>query len=524
MTWRPRATDLILVPVLLLTGIAGFGLVEYRHVIAAEARETAQKWITESSTSIHEGLIARTRASVPVVLYRQIPQESSDVGEQAKLLERAIQDADEEGLRGLVLSDERTATGLPVRVLAAWHVFRLTNGAADIKVLAELALHQAPSAISESIIDSVFPETELEWQQTERKRAVLKENQNAEGFVRSRNEPVAFVTESKVALPEEMHAIEDAQLSDRPGWMTARVAARGAILPKGAQPLSQPLVSAGFPIRIETGVGKPAELYARYWRVVWWVVAVMVCSAGTAVAGCVLVRRTVDRERRLGELKSQFVASVSHELRTPVASMRLMADALLAGKVDREARREFPQLMSQEGARLSALIENVLDFSRIEEGRKDYQLEEADLSRVIADVVRLMEPVAAERGVTMEASRPDVMEILLDAEAMVRALVNLIDNALKFSPQGSTVRVTLDGHANQWKLVVADQGPGIPAEDRERVFERFSRLGNELRREVQGAGIGLSIVRHIVEAHGGRIHVEDNADAGASFIITHTSS
>jgi signal transduction histidine kinase len=197
-----------------------------------------------------------------------------------------------------------------------------------------------------------------------------------------------------------------------------------------------------------------------------------------------------------------------------------MADALDSEQVDEETQQDFHRLMSKEGARLSTLIENVLDFARIEEGRKDYSFSETDLGGVVRDTVSLMELVAAERKVTIETMiDEDALEQVVDSPSIQQALINLLDNAIKFSPEGSVVEVTLMSDEEGWRLIVEDRGPGVPLADRERIFERFTRLGNELRREEQGTGIGLSIVKHIAEAHGAEISVEDGAGGGARFVL-----
>jgi signal transduction histidine kinase len=130
-----------------------------------------------------------------------------------------------------------------------------------------------------------------------------------------------------------------------------------------------------------------------------------------------------------------------------------------------------------------------------------------------------MEPLAAERGVKLSANLADCTAAV-DPAAIQQAVVNLVDNAIKFSPAGGTVTVTLTDTEAGWVLAVSDEGPGIPAAEHERIFERFHRLGNELRRETQGTGIGLSIVKHIAEAHGGTVKVADREGGGTVFTIT----
>jgi signal transduction histidine kinase len=255
--------------------------------------------------------------------------------------------------------------------------------------------------------------------------------------------------------------------------------------------------------------------------------------------------RTFHRQQQLSELKSNFVSSVSHELRAPVASVRLMAESLERGKIPAaEKQQEYFRFIVQECRRLSSLVENVLDFSRIEQGRKEYEFEPTDFLALTKQTVQLMEPYAAERGVTVDLSPVSsslVLQPSLDAKAIQQALVNLIDNAIKHSPKGATVTVSLEvtrvesrgsseaaegivssvdpRHSTLLTLSVEDSGEGIPADEHEKIFERFYRRGSELRRQTQGVGIGLSIVKHIVEAHGGQVEVRSEVGKGSRFTI-----
>jgi signal transduction histidine kinase len=242
-----------------------------------------------------------------------------------------------------------------------------------------------------------------------------------------------------------------------------------------------------------------------------------------AVAGLLTARRAFYQQHRLSEMKTNFVSSVSHELRAPIASMRLLAEGLERGKIAEPAKKqEYYRFLVQESRRLTSLIENVLDFSRIEQGRKEYQREPSDLDALVDETVKLMRPGAAEKQVELirlagpGAGRP----VCCDGLAIQQALINLIDNAVKHSPAGARVTVGLDGAAaNLVRLWVEDQGQGIPAEEQEKIFERFYRRGSELRRETQGIGIGLTIVKHIVEAHGGRVTVRSGAGQGSRFTL-----
>ena len=306
-----------------------------------------------------------------------------------------------------------------------------------------------------------------------------------------------------------------------------------------------------------------AKLFAAYHQRLVLFGGLIVVSAVAALVGVIMARRGFLREQRLNEMKSNFVSSVSHELRAPIASVRLLAESLERGKISEPAKQnEYFRFIGQECRRLSSLIENVLDFSRIEQGRKQYEFEPTNVPALVAQTVKLMQPYAAERGVRLEfnaatqgnqdtnhetfgvhspaKNSPALAchyELVLDGRAIQQALVNLIDNAIKHSPKGETVTVGLNsvaavcdrrGEADDtrrsqaaatFELSVADRGPGIPASERAKIFERFHRLGSELRRETQGVGIGLSIVKHIVEAHGGRVQVESEVGQGSRFTI-----
>lgn len=270
----------------------------------------------------------------------------------------------------------------------------------------------------------------------------------------------------------------------------------------------------------------PAALYARQRQRTVWFGALILAAAGAAVLGFVQSRRAFLREHQLNELKTNFVSSVSHELRAPVASVRLMAESLARGTVqDAPRQSEYFQFIVQECRRLSSLIGNVLDFSRIEQGRKQYEFEPTDIQALVRETLKVMEAGALERDLRLELHAPTSppqardLQPVLDGHAIQQALVNLLDNAFKHSPKGATVGVGLEIDANRLRLWVEDHGPGIPAAEHDRIFERFHRLGSELRRESQGVGIGLSIVKHIVEAHGGRVRVQSELGQGSRFTI-----
>ncbi|MGZ4961305.1 MAG: sensor histidine kinase [Limisphaerales bacterium] len=260
-----------------------------------------------------------------------------------------------------------------------------------------------------------------------------------------------------------------------------------------------------------------------------WFGTLIFISAVVAGSGLWRSWRTFHRQQQLNEMKSNFVSSVSHELRAPIASVRLLAEALDRGAVSEQPKqKEYFRFIVQECRRLTGLIENVLDFSRIEQGRKNYLFEETDLNALVEQTVKLMQPAAAERGVQLEISQPSTtnQQLTCDGLAVQQALVNLIDNAIKHSPPGESIEVELNEvrrlnseMRNSIAVSVTDHGAGIPAEDHDKIFERFYRRGSELRRETQGIGIGLTIVKHVAEAHGGRVLVESTVGKGSKFTI-----
>jgi signal transduction histidine kinase len=247
-------------------------------------------------------------------------------------------------------------------------------------------------------------------------------------------------------------------------------------------------------------------------------IAVSACSV---MIGFFAAWRAFRRQQQLSEMKSNFVSSVSHELRAPIASVRLMAEELEHGDPPgTEKLRQYLRFMGQECRRLSAVIENVLDFSRREQGREHFEFEATDLCALVGETIRVMQPCGSERDVRIEFTQcGEACPVNADGTALQRLLVNLIDNAVKHSPGGSAVTVGLEFSPDRVFLWVEDCGPGIKREEQERIFERFYRVGSELRRQTQGVGLGLSIVKHLAEVHGGRVLVRSEPGHGSRFTV-----
>ena len=285
-------------------------------------------------------------------------------------------------------------------------------------------------------------------------------------------------------------------------------------------------LDSSHPFTVRLTLAHPDLLYARYQQRLWFAVGLILSATAAAGIGLVSAWRAFQRQLRLAEMTSNFVSSVSHELRSPLASVRLMAESLDQGKIaDSEKQRGYYRLIVQECRRLSALVENVLDFSRIQQGRKQYEFEPVDLLALMRQTTASMVPIAAERqvGLILEDLPPGIADLqpCWDGPAVQQALANLVDNAIKHAPPGTDVKVgTAYAEAVRTiRITVEDMGQGIPAEEQERIFEPFYRRGSELRRETRGIGIGLSIVKHVAEAHGGRVLVHSAPGQGSHFTL-----
>ena len=236
--------------------------------------------------------------------------------------------------------------------------------------------------------------------------------------------------------------------------------------------------------------------------------------------GIFLTYRNVSKEMALARLKSDFVSNVSHELRTPLALIRLYAETLELGRLTGPSKhQEYYSIIRKESERLTALINNILDFSRIEAGRKEYDFRETDMCELVRNTLESYRYQIEQNGFTFEEKIAEVPPLNVDREAMARSLVNLVNNALKYSQDRKHIRVNLYREDGTVKLEVVDQGIGIPANEQHRIFEKFYRVGDPLVHNTKGSGLGLSLVQHIARAHGGDVVVESTPGAGSKFTI-----
>jgi two-component system phosphate regulon sensor histidine kinase PhoR len=243
-------------------------------------------------------------------------------------------------------------------------------------------------------------------------------------------------------------------------------------------------------------------------------------SGLVVIAGMVVVVVAAGRERKLSALKSDFVANVSHELKTPLSLVRMFAELLQSGRVDSdEKRRQYLQIILSESERLSALIENVLDFAKVERGKSGYDFSECALGEVVARAVEACHVRAEREQVDLELEiEPGLPLVRADERAIEIAVINLVDNALKYAKDSNRVRIRVRRHAKVAEVSVTDAGAGIAAEDRKRIFERFVRGRGT--KQVRGSGIGLALVKHIAVAHGGDAWVEPAEPRGSRFVFS----
>ncbi|MGB8332627.1 MAG: HAMP domain-containing sensor histidine kinase [Polyangiales bacterium] len=243
-------------------------------------------------------------------------------------------------------------------------------------------------------------------------------------------------------------------------------------------------------------------------------VALPVMSFAIILLSAMFFIYAAEKERRLNQLKSELMANVSHELKTPLSVVRMFADMLRSGRVPSEQRRlEYLDIICRESERLTSLIDNVLDFSALEGGKGPYRLKRGDIGQAVSRALDAFRYRSEQDGVEILLDRPDTLSpVLIDQEAIALAVINLLDNAVKYGGQ-TPVELVLTPKRSSIDIEVRDHGPGIPSESIRRVFERFYRgaHGNRTR----GSGIGLSLVKHIAQAHGGRAWAKNAPGGGA---------
>ncbi|HEY3315015.1 MAG TPA: ATP-binding protein [Bacillota bacterium] len=271
------------------------------------------------------------------------------------------------------------------------------------------------------------------------------------------------------------------------------------------------VLASGTPEVVPVGLINPER---------WYNVSLApVRGEGGAVVGAVAVFSDVSAMRQVDRLRRDFVANVSHELMTPLTAVRGFAETLLEGAADDpKTSREFAKIIHDESGRTIALVQDLLELSRLESGRVEIHPNQINAGVLVDEVIRVLGPQVEAAGLTLTNAVPgDLGPVTADQELLRRVFSNLIGNAVKHTPAGGRIRVAGERRRGEVRFLVEDTGSGIPRDQLTRIFERFYRVGRDRSRATGGTGLGLAIVKHIVEAHGGRVWAESEPGKGSRF-------
>jgi two-component system phosphate regulon sensor histidine kinase PhoR len=241
---------------------------------------------------------------------------------------------------------------------------------------------------------------------------------------------------------------------------------------------------------------------------------------GTLTTGVILVWVFLRRERNLSELQADFVSKVSHELRTPLTSIRMFTETLGLRRGDKAAEDRCIAALAKESARLQALIDRLLDWGRMESGRRVYRLAEHDVAAIVEEAIGAFEPTRELRDVELTVTiAPGLPPLVCDRSALVDSLVNLLSNAYKYGGQPRRIWIEARASDNEIAVTVRDNGKGIARNEHKRIFEKFYRVDDLLARQQEGSGLGLAIVQHVMRAHRARVEVDSERGRGSAFTL-----
>jgi len=252
----------------------------------------------------------------------------------------------------------------------------------------------------------------------------------------------------------------------------------------------------------------------------WFYLLALVVACSTTVLGGYLLWRDLRRELRMAEMRTQFVSSVSHELKTPLTAIRMFADTLRMRRLNSEAQEEYLETIANESERLTRLVDNVLDFSRIERGKKMYRFTPASLAGVVGAAARAVQYPLSQMGFNLRVHvQEDLPPVRADADALEQAVLNLLSNAMKYSGESREIDLRLRRDDGRAVIEVTDYGVGIAPEEQQRIFEKFHRVPSRENELVPGTGLGLTLVEHVAKAHQGEVTVRSAPGKGSTFSI-----
>jgi signal transduction histidine kinase/tetratricopeptide (TPR) repeat protein len=319
-------------------------------------------------------------------------------------------------------------------------------------------------------------------------------------------------------------AIENIQFSDAPDVVISNLS--GEILLGERNSSTEPPTTTAFfennfpPWRIEifrhggeTSGALDLKRNFYFWTILTLVVVL--------ISGAVLISRTIAQEMAVLRLKSDFVSSVSHEFKSPLTSIKALAERLRDGKVKDAGRmKQYFSVITQDVDRLTHLVRNILDFSKIEEGKKEYEFVDTDMGQLVNQNVEEFQREEIAKGVSIQTRiAEDIPHIELDKEAISQVLNNLLDNAVKFSAEKKEIEVVLERDGMNIILEVKDKGIGIPSHELDKIFDKFYQGRNAVRQSSKGTGLGLTLVKHTIQAHGGRVEVKSRLGEESTFYV-----
>jgi len=564
---HPRRLWLLLsisLPLVVVVVAAGLVLRGERDAVLREARLAAQRACDEVTNQFLLEMAALAKDATPLpkrdeqgrfledgsgFLYPESPApgppEEAQQWVQDGQFARVLQEA----------PDARTPAGLPLAPLCAWHLMEQASERAELETawhqLVSQAVELHPSAISPALLskgerllqDRGWSQTEIgsepiwrRWHHDEELRDVIRQNEAAllrpaQGWIGVPASAWTYPAEPggwRIGLARPVLDLCDRLVRDAetrlPPFATMRLHLSPVTAGKPVRPEERTLAATDRTIvRAVVSAAENGDFQLAVWQHARWIASALGLAFLVCATSGWQTLRAYRRQQELAERQSNFLSSVSHELRAPLASMRLMAESLTDGTVRDPGRvAEYHRVLHEESTRLCSLAENVLDMARMERGVKSYALAPCDVPALIQSATRILAPRAERGGVRFEVAGPSLdPPPLADEAALRQALLNLLDNALKHAPEGSVINIqTATLPPDRWSLSVTDQGKGIPESERERVFERFYRIGSELRRETTGAGLGLALVKHLAEAHGGTVEIGEGPGGGAQVILT----